>query len=476
MTSLNNYILIFIFLLSPGLLVGQCVSGDCENGYGVYKYKNGVYEGTFVEGNLLGKGVFTSKRGYKYDGQWNRNKKDGFAKEFIKKGGSYVGNFQNNLRHGSGEANIPNNRFMDSIVYVGQWERGSICGSGEMSYNREVKRGRAKVVEKNKLTGEFVNGIFQGRLTSPYSDELIWEPYRLKAENFKAVKNFTEKEYKKLKNLSFLDTEIVLSCSCSSGFIIFNSNAILRTDNSWWSSKIPVKTKSTILETMQKNFDIAQWYALMLKNELNKQALLCDQSSLPIIWSELLLKNKELIQEQKQYSIETAWNPLKGLLKNQKAQDKWNRKIQKNLNKQKKINTKTIEKLNKKSSKSENKNCPEKSINPEYMPIIPVSNPIVQAPNSKKEIKNNEKALEKKEKEKAQKEIKAQKALEKKEKEKAQKEIKAQKALEKKEKDDARAQQKASALVIKNQKKEARKLKRSLRSYVPKFPRPKQLE
>ena len=42
MTSLNNYILIFIFLLSPGLLVGQCVSGDCENGYGVYKYKNGA--------------------------------------------------------------------------------------------------------------------------------------------------------------------------------------------------------------------------------------------------------------------------------------------------------------------------------------------------------------------------------------------------------------------------------------------------
>ena len=72
---------------------------------------------------------------------------------------------------------------------MGQWERGSICGSGEMSYNREVKRGRAKVVEKNKLTGEFVNGIFQGRLTSPYSDELIWEPYRLKAENFKAVKS-----------------------------------------------------------------------------------------------------------------------------------------------------------------------------------------------------------------------------------------------------------------------------------------------
>ena len=74
-------------LLAPSFLISQCLSGDCENGFGEYKFKNGVYEGDFVAGNLFGQGIFTTKRGYSYEGQWNSNKKAGFAKEIIKKVG-----------------------------------------------------------------------------------------------------------------------------------------------------------------------------------------------------------------------------------------------------------------------------------------------------------------------------------------------------------------------------------------------------
>ena len=481
MTSLNN-ILIFIMLLAPSFLISQCLSGDCENGFGEYKFKNGVYEGDFVAGNLSGQGIFTTKRGYSYDGQWNSNKKGGFGKEVIKKGGTYEGNFINNMRHGSGEASLPKTRFMDSIIYVGQWENGSICGKGEMSYSREIKKGRTKIIERNKLVGQFVNGIYQGRQTSSYSDELIWEPYRLKAEQFKAIQNFSEKEYKKLKNLATVDGEVVVSCACSSGVIVFDANAILRKESSWWSPKMPVKTKSTVLETMQKNFDIMQWHALELKNDLNKQELPCDQSSLPIVWSQLLLKNKELIQIRKLYSIETAWNPLKGTLKNQKTQDKWNRKIQKNINKYKKLNKKTLDKLNKKISKSEKENCFVQAVNEEHMPISLINNTNSEALSKKDKKKKNlsnknkEKSEEKKAKEKAEKELKAKKAEEKKAKEKAEKELKAKKAEEKKAKEELKAKEKADALILKKKKQEARKLKRSLRSYDPKFPRSKQLE
>ncbi|MDC0189431.1 hypothetical protein OAJ42_00935 [Flavobacteriales bacterium] len=469
-------------LLAPSFLISQCLSGDCENGFGEYKFKNGVYEGNFVAGDLFGQGTFTTKRGYSYEGQWNSNKKGGFAKEIIKKGGTYKGNFSNNLRHGSGEASLPNNRFMDSIIYAGQWENGSMCGKGEMSYNREIKKGRTKIIERNRLVGQFVNGIYQGRQTSSYSDELIWEPYRLKAEQFKAIQNFSEKEYKKLKNLATVDGEIVVSCACSSGVIVFDTHAILRKESSWWSSKIPVKTKSTFLETMQKNFDIMQWHALELKNDLNKQELVCDQSSLPTVWSQLLLKNKELIQTRKLYSIETAWNPLKGTLKNQKTQDKWNRKIQKNISKYKKINQKTLDKLNKKTSKSEKENCFIQAVNVEQMPTILIKSTNSEV-GSKKETKkknsgnkNKEKSEAKKAKDKAEKELKAKKSEAKKAKEKAEKELKAKKAEEKKIKEELKAKEKAAALILKKQKQDARKLKRSLRSYDPKFPRSKQLE
>ena len=42
---------------------------------------------------------------------------------------------------------------MKSISYKGDWEGGTVCGEGVLSYSREVKYGREKSYKKNSLGG-----------------------------------------------------------------------------------------------------------------------------------------------------------------------------------------------------------------------------------------------------------------------------------------------------------------------------------
>jgi len=64
---------LFLFILLTVLVSNaQCVSGDCRNGYGIYKYKNGeVYKGQFRNGVRDGYGTLTDKHNnVLYTGHW----------------------------------------------------------------------------------------------------------------------------------------------------------------------------------------------------------------------------------------------------------------------------------------------------------------------------------------------------------------------------------------------------------------------
>jgi len=81
-----------------------CISGNCDNGYGTYAWKNGdKYEGGFVNNKMEGQGKYNFSSGVYYDGQWKAAKYDGFGKmvyadgtmkEGIWKEGNYVGKQQ----------------------------------------------------------------------------------------------------------------------------------------------------------------------------------------------------------------------------------------------------------------------------------------------------------------------------------------------------------------------------------------------
>ena len=55
------FLVLFVF---PVIVFCQCFLGDCVEGLGAFKFKNGTYEGGFFEGKPHGEGVFSTKRGY----------------------------------------------------------------------------------------------------------------------------------------------------------------------------------------------------------------------------------------------------------------------------------------------------------------------------------------------------------------------------------------------------------------------------
>lgn len=83
-----------------------CVTGNCKNGSGKLRYKNGdVYEGNFKDTYRHGKGSYTWKSGGKFVGEWIKD--DGVKGTYeYKNGNIYTGDFKKNsdlVRHGFGK-------------------------------------------------------------------------------------------------------------------------------------------------------------------------------------------------------------------------------------------------------------------------------------------------------------------------------------------------------------------------------------
>ena len=74
---MRNFIILIIFILpliSMAQLYGNCVSGDCENGYGVYVWSSGdKYEGFWKNDKRNGQGTYTHAGGYVRKGKWIDN-------------------------------------------------------------------------------------------------------------------------------------------------------------------------------------------------------------------------------------------------------------------------------------------------------------------------------------------------------------------------------------------------------------------
>ena len=340
---------IYILILFPLLSLGQCISGDCVSGEGEYKLKNGKYIGQFNEGKLHGSGVFTNKKGYSYDGEWVDGVKNGYGIEKNKKGYFYYkGQFKNNQRNGNGKMTYRNTRAQRDHSYDGEWVDGVPCGQGTEIFSLPNST-------NTLLKGEFINGLFQGRITPLYSDELSWEPFNLSRDYFQ-MEDPELIKLKKLKNPATIDADIIISCECKNSTLFIQANAIIRKKTSWWASSLPVKTSASVLNARQAEFDIIEWYARLFQSQINKENLPCVTSSIIPLNKELTIIKKEMRRTIKEYSSETAWNPFKGKLKNPKPQSQWNNKILKKLAKYNKTNLKIEKKINKKIKKGNNEN------------------------------------------------------------------------------------------------------------------------
>lgn len=106
----------------------NCIAGDCQNGQGKARFKNGdLYTGQWRQGLMHGRGIYVFRSRARYEGE--------FAKGAM---------------HGQGKMRYP-----DGAVYEGQW-----------ADNKKAGRGRLVTPSGKTQHGNWVNGEFAGAASS----------------------------------------------------------------------------------------------------------------------------------------------------------------------------------------------------------------------------------------------------------------------------------------------------------------------
>ncbi len=131
----------------------QCIKGDCFNGEGTYKARNGsTYQGGFKMGKFHGKGIVSYSSNDKYMGGFINGRKEGVGKYSFAAGHEYIGEFIGDKRSGKGKMTYAN-----KDIYQGQWKDDFPNGQGKYLFS-----------DGSSYDGGFANGNFEGK--GLYSD------------------------------------------------------------------------------------------------------------------------------------------------------------------------------------------------------------------------------------------------------------------------------------------------------------------
>ena len=104
-----------------------CIIGDCFNGSGTFKYKDGTqYMGYFKNGLKHGYGIFIFNDQNRYIGEWEKDIKWGFGKYLFHTGQYYIGEYKRDERRGLGMLVFANKL----EKYIGEFRRGEKDGWG----------------------------------------------------------------------------------------------------------------------------------------------------------------------------------------------------------------------------------------------------------------------------------------------------------------------------------------------------------
>ncbi len=123
--------LVILLLAFPAVTQGECIEGDCANGFGIYIFpEGGEYSGEFAGGEFAA------------------------GKQLFADGNRFEGTFVKSTPHGEGVLT-----YADGSIYSGQFDMGVISGRGTIVF-----------ANKSKYEGEFAAGVFHGKGVYTYSD------------------------------------------------------------------------------------------------------------------------------------------------------------------------------------------------------------------------------------------------------------------------------------------------------------------
>ena len=103
-----KYSLILLAVLWFNDLAAQCLSGDCVNGRGKFKYPSGaVYQGEFVDGEIHGVGKLVYSDGREYVGEWVHRYQEGKGKMTMADGRVFKGYWKQGEFYGEDLSVVP---------------------------------------------------------------------------------------------------------------------------------------------------------------------------------------------------------------------------------------------------------------------------------------------------------------------------------------------------------------------------------
>lgn len=168
----NTLTILFVFVLTINSFAQKeikkegCITGDCENGYGVFMYPNGKkYIGEFKNGQKDGLGAETAPNGMYVYGSWKNNNEDGYIRIFNKNNelmfavemkdgeplksldkndveiGCIIGDCENGFGHYTWD---------DGMKYIGEFKNYQLHGLGTLTWS------------DGKFVGNFIDGVRNG--------------------------------------------------------------------------------------------------------------------------------------------------------------------------------------------------------------------------------------------------------------------------------------------------------------------------
>ena len=163
--------LVLVLFLSFNELTAQCLSGDCVNGKGKFKYPSGgIYEGDFLNGEIHGIGKLTYPDGRVYIGYWVHRYQEGRGRMTMPDGREFLGFWKQGEFYGddiNGEP-IALNKDPKIEEQIPEPQTGCIagdCNDGE---------GKMLYADGGRYTGEFKNGKINGYGTFIYTDSSMY--------------------------------------------------------------------------------------------------------------------------------------------------------------------------------------------------------------------------------------------------------------------------------------------------------------